>query len=466
MERGTRTAESRPGGSTRGIKAPGPARRPSGAVVGTRAVPRSAFRVPTSTHAPDYWLIVTLVALVVFGTVMIFSATFAINLPQGGGTFAFLSRQLLWVTIGGIACFLTSRIDYHTWRRYSIPALACSLVALVLVLVPHIGVGSEVGARRWLNLGPLPQFQPSEVAKAALILYIADWLTRRGPRLQNWRTGIIPFAIILGGMIFLVMLEPDLGTSSLLAIIGITMLLVAGADLRQFTAFLGSGALAFVFLALAAPYRRDRLMLFMRPEADLWKMAGGWQLIQARLSFGSGGLVGVGLGASRLKYGWLPAAHTDAIFAVVGEELGLVGCACLLSLFLLLAVRGYRVAFRAPDPFGALLATGIVSWIVFQAMINIGGITTTIPFTGVPLPFVSYGGTSLMVVLAIAGVLVNISRQTVAVVEGGRQRAEGRGQRGRRTVSAGRGARNANPRARPIPLRSEVANHPLSRLSD
>jgi cell division protein FtsW len=363
-------------------------------------------------HAPDYWLIVTMMALVVFGTVTIFSATFAIDLPDGGGTLSFLKKQALWVTLGGAACYLMSRIDYHFWRRYSIPVLVVSVVTLILVLIPHIGVGSEVGARRWLNLGPLPQFQPSEAAKAALILYIADWLTKRGLRLQNWRTGIIPFAVILGGMIFLVMLEPDLGSSSLLATIGITMLLVAGANVRQFLLFLFSGAFAFAVLSIAAPYRRDRLLLFLRPEADLWTLPGGWQLIQARFSFGSGGLFGVGLGASRLKYGWLPAAHTDAIFAVIGEELGFIGCACLLALFLLLAVRGYRTAFRAPDTFGALLATGIISCIAFQAMINIGGITTTIPFTGVPLPFISYGGTSLFVVMSLVGVLINVSRQT------------------------------------------------------
>jgi cell division protein FtsW len=214
-------------------------------------------------------------------------------------------------------------------------------------------------------------------------------------------------------MIFLVMLEPDLGTSFLLAIIGITMLLVAGANLRQFVLYIGLGAVAFLILALGASYRRERLALFMKSDQELYLVDGGWQLIQARLSFGSGGLFGVGLGASRLKYGWLPAAHTDAIFAVIGEELGFLGCAFLMGLYLVLAIRGYRVVLRAADPFGALLATGIVSWIVFQAMINLGGITTAIPFTGVPLPFVSYGGTSLCVVMAATGVLVNVSRQTV-----------------------------------------------------
>jgi cell division protein FtsW len=414
MAVGVREADQRPGAgrAAAGRETPSLARRQR----------RVVEKVVATFHAPDYWLITTLVALVVFGTVIIFSATFAINLPEGGGSFAYLQKQALWVAIGGTVCFIVSRIDYHFWRQYSIPVLIGSIITLVLVLLPHVGVEGG-GARRWLNLGPLPQFQPSEVAKAALILYIADWLTKRGPRLQNWRTGIFPFAVILGFMIFLVMLEPDLGTSSLLAIIGVTMLLVAGANLKQFALFFGSGVLAFIVLAFSASYRRDRLMLFLRPEEELWTMAGGWQLIQARLSFGSGGLFGVGLGASRLKYGWLPAAHTDAIFAVVGEELGFLGCACLLALFLILAIRGYRVAFRAPDTFGVLLATGIVSWIVFQAMINIGGITTTIPFTGVPLPFVSYGGTSLMVVLGITGVLINISRQTVDRPEEAKPRA-------------------------------------------
>ncbi|MGN6759387.1 MAG: putative lipid II flippase FtsW [Thermomicrobiales bacterium] len=391
--------------------------RPARTMLGTRAEAREAAHARVvRTHEPDYWLLVAIAALVVFGTVAIFSATFAIDLPAGGGSFYYLNRQLLFVALGAVAFFVTSRVDYHFWRRYSIPALVVAGVLLLLVLVPGLRV-SAGGAHRWLNLGPLPQFQPSELAKCALILYMADWLCKRGPRLHDWRTGVLPFAFLLGGLIFLVMLEPDLGTSTLLAIIGITMFLVAGADLKQFALFIGSGALAFGVLAFGAPYRRDRLELFMKSEAELARdLADGWQLYQARLSFGSGGWFGVGLGASRLKYGWLPAAHTDAIFAVIGEELGLFGCACLLALFLLLAVRGYRVAVRARDPFGTLLATGIVSWIVFQALINIGGITTTIPFTGVPLPFISYGGTSLIVVMAAMGVLLNISRQTKALV--------------------------------------------------
>jgi cell division protein FtsW len=374
---------------------------------------RRSSLVARRSSEPDYWLLVTILALVVFGTVMIFSATFARDLPEGGDPLRFLRKQLVWVAVGGSAFLVTMRIDYHVWRRFSVIALLGAILLLMLVLVPGLGVGAdEVGARRWLNLGPLPQFQPSELAKAALVLYLADWLTTKGERLRDWRAGAVPFTVLLGTLILLVMLEPDLGTSALLAIIGGSMFLVAGADLRQFALLIGSGAFAFVGLALSASYRRDRLALFMKSDEELRLLGDGWQLWQARLATGSGGLVGVGLGASRIKYGWLPEAHTDSIFAVVGEELGLLGCGCLLALFFLLAVRGYRVAARAPDRFGALLATGIVSWIAFQALINIGGITTTIPFTGVPLPFISYGGTSFMVVTAVTGVLVNISCQT------------------------------------------------------
>lgn len=373
-------------------------------------------------HEPDYWLLVTVVALVVFGTVMIFSASFAKNLPKGGDAYYYLQKQFLWVVLGTLAFIVTSRLDYHLWRRYSIAALGLAFVLLIAVLLPGLGI-EALGAKRWLNLGPLPTFQPSELAKLALILYMADWLTQKGPRLRSWLTGVLPFALILGGLIFFVMLEPDLGTSSLLAIIGITMFLVAGADLRQFVLFLVSGASAFVTLALASSYRRERLSLFLKSESELRAAANGsaWQLIQARLAIGSGGVFGLGLGMSRQKYAWLPEAHTDAIFAVIAEELGLIGCGVLLALFLLLAVRGYRVALRAPDPFGVLLATGIVSWLVFQALINIGGITTTIPFTGVPLPFISYGGTSLIVDLAAFGVLLNVSRQTVEPTRARRQ---------------------------------------------
>lgn len=380
-----------------------------------RAARQAARPLPAGrrqVHAPDSWLLVTIVALAVFGTVMIFSASFTINLPSGGNAYYYLQRQLLWLGVGAPLFAIATRIDYHVYRRYSVAALLMAVGLLVAVMLLPGGGVEAWGAKRWLRLGPLPAFQPSEIAKMALVLFMADWLDRRGPRLRQWIAGVLPFSLILGGLIFLVMLQPDLGSSSLIAMVGIVMFVVAGADLLHIVLFFFSGIGAFLGLALAAPYRRDRLSLFMKSEAELRALSSGWQLIQARMAIGSGGLLGLGLGASRQKYAWLPAAHTDAIFAVIAEELGLIGCAVVLGLFLVLAVRGFRVASDAPDMFGTLLATGIVSWIVLQALINIGGITTTIPFTGVPLPFISYGGTSLIVDLAAVGVLVNISRHT------------------------------------------------------
>jgi cell division protein FtsW len=217
--------------------------------------------------------------------------------------------------------------------------------------------------------------------------------------------------MLLGMLILLVMKEPDLGTSALLAAIGVSVFLVAGANLLQLGGLVGVGFVAFVMMALGASYRRARILVFLNPDADLRNL--GWQLGQARIGLGSGGLFGLGLGASRQKFSWLPEAHTDAIFAVIGEELGLVGCVFVLLLFTALAWRGYRIAIKAPDTFGTLLGVGIVTWMIFQAAINIGGITLTIPFTGIPLPFISYGGTSLAVSLTAIGLLLNISRQTV-----------------------------------------------------
>jgi cell division protein FtsW len=299
---------------------------------------------------------------------------------------------------------VTSRVDYHFWRRFSVPAMGGNVLLLIAVLP----LGRTVfGARRWFEIGPV-QMQPSEIMKFVLILYMADLLDRKGNRIRHFVNGALPFALILGFILFLVMLEPDLGTTTVLAVVGISVFLIAGADIRQLGLFLVSGAGVFAGLAFAAPYRRERLLLFLHPERDL--RDAGWQLWQARIALGDGGVFGLGLGASRQKFSWLPAAHTDAIFAVIGEELGLVGCAVVLGLFAALAMRGYRTAMQSPDRFGAIVATGITTWIVFQAVINIGGVTTAIPFTGVPLPLFSYGGSSLVVTLGALGVLINISR--------------------------------------------------------
>ncbi len=397
-------------------------------------------RARSLTHEPDYWLIAIILTLVMFGLVMVFSASMAIGLSQeGGNSYYFLMRQSIWALIGFAGMAVTTFIDYRFWRKLSVPMMLGILLLLAaLVFVPGLGAGGDSwGAKRWIAIGPLP-FQPSEVAKIVMIIYLADWLGQKGHKIRNFSYGLIPFALFLGTLIGLIMLEPDLGTSTLMAAIGISMFLVAGADLIQLGLLMGVGSVSFLWLALGASYRRSRILIFLNPDSDPLKT--GYQLVQARLAFGTGGLFGLGLGASREKFTWLPAAQNDAIFAVIGEELGLIGCAFVLLLFALLAWRGYRIAMKAPDSFGALVAVGIVTWIIFQAAINIGGITLTIPFTGIPLPFISYGGTALAVSLGSMGILLNISRQTierrpVLAADSGAHRRSLRRTRGERTVN-------------------------------
>jgi len=376
------------------------------ALNGMRAPARPA-NAPPQGHV-DTVLVGTLIVLASFGTLVLFSASYAVGIRDTGDSLYFLKRQAASAVLGVAALLVTARVDYHFWRRWSVPAM----VGTGLMLLAVLPLGRTVfGARRWFEVGPV-QVQPSEIMKFVLILYMADLLDRKGSRIRHFLNGAIPFAIILGVILFLVMLEPDLGTATVLAVIGISVFLIAGADIRQLGLFLMSGVGAFALLAFTAPYRRERLLLFLHPERDL--RDAGWQLWQARIALGDGGIFGLGLGASRQKFSWLPAAHTDAIFAVIGEELGLVGCAVVIGLFAAMAVRGYRTAMRAPDRFGAIMATGITTWLAFQAVINIGGVTTAIPFTGVPLPLFSYGGSSLAVTLGALGVLINISRTTGA----------------------------------------------------
>jgi cell division protein FtsW len=368
-------------------------------------------------HQPDLWLLTTVLVLAMFGTVMVFSASFALGVrqPESNG-YAYLVRHLLWLVIGLTGMTVAALIDYRVWRRAALIGMLLALGLLALVLVP--GIGIEVwGAQRWLSVGPI-SMQPAELAKLALVIYLAHWLAQKGARVRQFSYGVVPFTLLIGLLVGLVMLQPDLGSSVVLAAIGASMLFVAGVPLSQFVLVLLSGAGAFLALALSAPYRRERLLLFLSPDRDLLDPAGkllglGWQMAQARLAFGSGGLFGVGLGASRQKFLWLFAAHSDAIFAVIGEELGLVGCLFVIGLYLFLGWRGYRIAQRAPDSFGALLAVGITTWVMAQAAINIGGITSTIPFTGIPLPFLSYGGSSLAVTLTAMGIVLSVSRATV-----------------------------------------------------
>jgi len=377
-----------------------------------RLTRHSSLRRRVLLHEPDWWLLGVLVALVTLGTLMVFSASLPDNV--GGSVFSGMLRQLGYVVLGGIGLAIATNLDYHHYARAAFP-LMLGVLGLLFALVAVPGLGTSVyGATRWIALGPLT-FQPSELAKPVMILYMATWLAGKREHVRSVSRGLAQFAVVMGLLVGLVMLQPDLGTSVLFATIGVAMFLVAGAELVHFGVLAISGGVAFLTLALSASYRRDRLFVFLNPDADIKNL--GWQLYQARLALGSGGMFGVGLGASRQKFSWLPAAHNDAIFAVVGEELGMIGCGFLLLLFVVVAYRGYRIALRAPDTFGALVAVGVTTWLAFQAVFNIGGITLAIPFTGIPLPFISSGGTALVVGMTSVGILLNVSRQTLSDAE-------------------------------------------------
>lgn len=357
--------------------------------------------------AVDYPLLLGVVALLLLGLVMVYSASqFAVP----GDTAYWFRRQAVWALLGGVALLVASRIDYHVWRRLALPGMVAALLLLLIVLkAGH----TAYGAQRWLHLG-LFSFQPSEVTKLALTFYVADWLVRAGDGVKTLRNGLLPFATLTGIVLALILFQNDMGTSLVVGALALAMFFAAGANLLQLVPTLALGGLAFWIVTMRTGFRRARLEAFLHPLPPSCSDAASYQVCQGLISLGSGGLFGRGLGDSVQKAGYLPNPFTDSIFAITGEELGLAGCALILSLFVLLAFRGLRIGRRSPDAYGALLACGITCWLVTQAAINIGSVVDVIPFTGVPLPFVSFGGSSLVTSLAAIGVLLNISRHAKA----------------------------------------------------
>ena len=345
--------------------------------------------------------------LVVLGLLMVYSSSFAVGLLAYNNANYFVLRQALWAAIGLGALFVLMRLDYHWLRTISPLLMLAAIVALVAVLVPGIGLERN-GAQRWIAMGPLPPVQPSEFAKLALIIYVAAWLSGKGTYIRSFALGFVPFVMMVGVVAGLILLEPDMGTASVLVLITVTLFFIAGASLTHLLALVGIGGVAAVFLIMTAGYRAERLVAFLRPDDD--PSGIGFHTIQLLIALGSGGISGLGLGASRQKFFYIPSAHTDGIFAVVGEELGFIGAMGVLLLFALLTYRGFRVLLRSSDEFGALLATGIICWISYQALINVGGISRAIPMTGIPMPFLSYGGSALATLLAAVGILLSISR--------------------------------------------------------
>lgn len=371
---------------------------------------RQAWREGGRRRPPSYFaLLSTIVVLNLVGLVMVLSSSAVEGLANYGSSWLFFKRQLAWTILGLVALGITSRVDYRGLRRLVGVLLVASGVLLALVIIPGVGVAAN-GSTRWLGAGPL-RFQPSELAKLALLVYCADVLTRRAALVGDWRFVLRPVALVFCGLGALVMAQPDMGTTIVMSILTGTILFVGGLRMRHLL-LVAMGALAAgTALALSAPYRRARLLSFVDPFSEVHARAGGYQVAQSLIALGSGGWTGVGLGAGRAKWLFLPNAHTDFIFAVIGEELGLVGCALVLFLFGALTVLGVRTALRAPDRFGTLLAAGITGWIVGQALVNIGAVTGLLPVTGVPLPFVSFGGSALLFTMMAAGVLLNVARQ-------------------------------------------------------
>jgi cell division protein FtsW len=417
---GDRTSLLPPTSGRVASRVPAPARvpgRPSRTAAPARSGRLEARRAgPPAVGLPSkprpwpagFVLLVSLVAVLnLIGLVMVLSSSSVESLRQYGSPWYYFERQLLWLSLGTAAFGLTARCDYRRWRRIGPLAMVASVLLLAAVLIPGLGI-SVSGSARWLGVG-VWRIQPSEFAKLALVLFAADVLDRRAERMADWRYSMGPILLAFSVIAALVMIQPDMGTTMVLASIVLAALYVAGSPLGPMAGVLGVGGMLAVAMAVAAPYRWRRMMTFLHPFADASNT--GYQSAQGLVALGSGGLAGVGLGASRASWGYLPNQHTDFIFAIIGEETGLIGSLLVVGLFVAFAALGVRVACRAPDRFGALLAAGITAWIAAQAVINIGAVVGLLPVTGVPLPFVSFGGSSLVIAMGAVGMLCNVARQ-------------------------------------------------------
>ena len=346
-------------------------------------------------------------SLVLLGLVMALSATAAPSLSGTDSAWSLFKSQAMWLGVGVLALLVLLRIDYHHWRRFAPMGLGVSVLLLALTAVPSVGLSAN-GARRWLGVGPVV-FQPSEVAKIAFVVFVADLLSRPDRHMEDTRATLQPVVMLTGGIAGLLMLQPHLGTTLLIVAVALTMLYFAGARFIHLLAVTVVGAGLTAMLIAYSPWRRDRMLGFLDPWADPY--GNGYQTLKSLHAMASGGVDGLGLGAGRAKWGFLPYAHTDFIFAVIGEELGMIGSLFVVILFVAIAAAGLGVALRAPDRFGMLLAVGVTAWILLQAALNIGAVLAIFPVVGITLPLLSFGGTSLVATLAAMGVLLNVARQ-------------------------------------------------------
>ena len=370
------------------------------------SAPKRLIKILTRRRNPvDSSLVIIMMMLLSAGLLVLFSATYYAATEN---RLSEVIKQLLGIGLGTAACIVTSRIPYRFWRQNWVVAtgLGVSVVLLILVIIPGIGVYIN-GSRRWLSVGGL-SFQPSELAKFAIVLYMATVLSWSGPRIKRLWTGIVPVLIVPGITFLLILEQPNLSTAGSIMIVSLILIIMAGAKWRHILLMLTGGLCVGGFYAWSEPYRRRRLLSFRNPFAMMHDE--GYQLSQSLIAFGSGGVFGMGLGQGRQKYAYLPYPESDFIFAIVGEDFGLLGCMAVIALFVALMVAGYRVAIACRDKFGTLLAAGITSSITVQAFLNMGVVVGILPTTGLPLPFFSAGGTSVSITMAAMGVLMNISR--------------------------------------------------------
>lgn len=362
-------------------------------------------RIRKAVHPEfDYQLLILVAILVGFGLVMVFSASYAFAYVNTGNALYFFMRQIIWTALGIAAFLITLSIDYRTWKRYALPLMIFTLALLGAVL--FFGAMRFGAVRQFIN----GSGQPSEFAKISIIIYVAAWLASKGGNLQKIDYGLAPFAVLIGLMVSLIIAQPDVSTSLLITITAVVMFFIAGASLLQVGVITLLSGLTFGALIALSDYTRGRVQIFIDTIVDPLNTQN-FHLREAIYALVEGGLFGQGLADSVHKRPpGLPAVHSDSIFAVLGEELGLIGTLTVLALFFFFAYRGTRIALRAPDNFGTLLAFGITTWLVLQAFLNIAVITATIPFTGLPLPFFSYGGSSTVANLAGVGILLNVSR--------------------------------------------------------
>lgn len=360
------------------------------------------------SHPPDYVLWGAIGALLIFGLVMLSSAGSVLGFQRYDDANYFLKEQLVSVFIGLIGLTVLSRIDYHHWYKWSVPVFLLSVILLLILFFPGIG-SLYLGARRWINLGFFT-IQPSELAKLGMVIYLAAWVDRRQHSLKLARESLFPFLATVGLVVVLVLAQPDLGTATVIVATSFLMYFVAGAPLRHLAGLLVAGFSFLLIMIRIAPYRTQRFTVFLNPDLD--PLGIGYHINQALLAIGTGGWLGLGLGRSRQKFNYLPEPAGDSIFAVTAEELGFLFTLIFITLWGFVIYRGLQIARAAPDRFGQLLATGIIIWLGLQAFINIGALSGLLPLTGIPLPFLSHGGSAMISNLAAIGILLNISRQT------------------------------------------------------